>query len=202
MRSMMGRATRESMVALTFCALLGAAAANAQGTTNPATDYAWSETVGWINFAPTHGGGVTITEDGNNSYLSGYAWAENVGWIKMGDGTGPYPLPASQTATDWGVNMDADGNMSGYAWSETMGWLNFNATHGQVAMATGSGEFDGYSWGENLGWVSFRDTVYGVLRQGGAVGVPTLNEWGMIALVLALACAAYRRLGQAHQQAA
>jgi len=28
----------------------------AQGTTSPATGYAWSETVGWINFAPQHGG--------------------------------------------------------------------------------------------------------------------------------------------------
>jgi len=202
MRSMMAKVTRETVGVLVLCALVAGATARAQGTTNPATGYAWSETVGWINFAPQHGG-VTVTENGNDSYLSGYAWAENVGWIKMGaDGVGPY---ANSSPTDWGVNMDAAGTMSGYAWSETMGWVNFGDANGPaVAMNTGTGEFNNYAWAENAGWVHFKDALYGVLRSGGTPSgtVPTLGEWGIIALVLALGYAARRRLAQMRGQTA
>ena len=41
--------------------------------------YAWSENAGWINFAPSQGGGVTIS----NGWFAGYAWSENVGWIHL-----------------------------------------------------------------------------------------------------------------------
>jgi hypothetical protein len=125
--------------------------------------FAWSENTGWINFAPTHGGGATVVSAGANGYLSGYAWSENLGWIKLGDGTGPY---ANNSATDWGVNMDAAGNLSGYAWSENAGWINVDATHGQVVIATtpgqaNTGNIGGFAWGENVGWVHFRDTSSG-----------------------------------------
>jgi len=45
--------------------------------------YAWSDTVGWINFNPSFGSisyGVTVAEDGT---FSGYAWGENTGWISF-----------------------------------------------------------------------------------------------------------------------
>jgi len=198
----MRRNTASKMRCLTLLALFAATCGVwAQGTTTPATGHAWSETVGWINFAPTHGG-VTVHEDGSDSYLSGYAWAENVGWIKVGSGTGPY---ANSSSTDWGVNMDAAGNMSGYAWSETTGWINFGDANGPaVAMAPDTGEFSNYAWGENYGWLHFKDALYGVLRSGGVSSgtVPTLSEWGIIAMMLMLAYAAHRRLAYARQQEA
>ena len=48
------------------------------GTIDPAADgskYAWGENVGWINFAPTSGPGVTVT----GSTVTGKAWGENIG---------------------------------------------------------------------------------------------------------------------------
>jgi len=41
--------------------------------------YAWSENMGWINFAPT-GGGVSVNNTGE---MYGYAWGENMGWISF-----------------------------------------------------------------------------------------------------------------------
>ena len=185
--------------ALTGCAVVCVVAAlvacPARASNISLTDkYCWSETVGWINFRPTHGG-VTVTEDGANSYLSGYAWGENVGWVKMGDGTGPYPVPGSQTSTDWGVNMDGDGDMSGYAWGENVGWIKFDPTHTQVTMNAGSGEFDDYAWGENVGYIHFKSgsALYVVIRILAQV-VPALTQWGVATLVLALAGLACLRL--------
>jgi len=49
-----------------------------------ATDkWAWGGNAGWLNFNPTHGGGVTVFDD----HLEGYAWAENIGWIRLGTHT-------------------------------------------------------------------------------------------------------------------
>lgn len=135
---------------------------NIPGSVNIETDerYVWSENTGWINLRPTHGGVIVVPNDGVNGYLTGTAWSENLGWLKMGDGTGPY---ANNSATDWGVNMDAAGNLSGYAWSENAGWINFDPTHGQVTIVTtpsqpDTGSFNGFAWAENFGWVHFRNS--------------------------------------------
>jgi hypothetical protein len=47
--------------------------------------FAWSETAGWIKFAPT-GGGVTINPV--SGVFDGYAWGENIGWISFRSQTG------------------------------------------------------------------------------------------------------------------
>ena len=184
---------------LALCVLLAVPQTRAQGTTSPAQGYAWGENVGWVNFSPTHGG-VTAHENGPNGYLSGYAWAENVGWIRMGDDTGgPYN---NNSATDWGVNMDASGNMSGYAWSENVGWINFNPSNSQVTSEPGSGSFDGYAWGENIGWLHFKNDspAYNVIRLI-LTGVPVLSRWGVVVLALSLAAVACVRLERARAAA-
>ncbi len=127
-----------------------------QANIDPAEKFAWSSQTGWQNWAPTHGGGVTVVKSGANGYISGYVWAENVGWIKLGSGTGPY---ANSDATNWGVNMDASGKLSGYAWSSHVGWINFSPTHGGVTVSTVNGRFDGYAWGENIGWIRFQNAA-------------------------------------------
>lgn len=43
------------------------------------SQYAYGENVGWLNFEPSKGLGVTVTE----TELTGYVWAENVGWINF-----------------------------------------------------------------------------------------------------------------------
>jgi hypothetical protein len=156
---------------ITFLALLSLMAANSPSFGN----HAWSENAGWLNAAATHGS-LTVVPDGASGYLGGYAWAENFGWVKLGDDSGgPY---ANNSASDWGVNMDAAGNLSGYGWSETVGWFNFNPADSQVVVDPGSGAFSGYAWGENVGYVSFSGTspAYGVETSPFGVGTPSSGD--------------------------
>ncbi len=141
-----------------------AGAVYAAGNIDATNKWAWGGNAGWINFNPTHGGGVTIYDD----HLEGYAWAENIGWARLGTYTGGGTHTYANTAADnYGVNRDGSGNLSGYAWSSVAGWINFNPTHGQQAtIDPTTGEFDGYAWGENVGWIHFKNTganAYGVV---------------------------------------
>ncbi|WP_422845232.1 WD40/YVTN/BNR-like repeat-containing protein [Acidovorax sp. M2(2025)] len=112
---------------------------------------AWSDTSGWVNFAPT-GAGAAVFDD----HLEGFAWAENVGWIKLGSHSGGgYHRYANSTATDWGVNLNG-GALSGYAWSDTAGWVRFDPTGGGVTLNPSNGVLDGWAWAENLGWIHFK----------------------------------------------
>ena len=144
------------------CLLVRALAATADNSgVDPAEKYSWIENTGWANLAPTNSG-VTVHFDGTLGHLTGFAWGENIGWIKLGDASGgPY---ANNSATDWGVNMDANGALSGYAWGENVGWINFAPTAGAVSIDVMTGRFTGKAWGENIGWVSFSGSSpsYGV----------------------------------------
>ncbi len=120
----------------------------AAGNIDSTNKWAWGGNVGWLNFNPTHGGGVTVYDD----HLEGYAWAENIGWVRLGTYTGGGTHTYGNTAAgNYGVNNDGSGNLSGYAWSANAGWINFNPSHGQVTIDSATGEFDGYAWGENGG---------------------------------------------------
>ncbi len=51
----------------------------AAGNIDASSKWAWGGNAGWINFNPTHGGGVTVYDD----HPEGYAWAENIGWVRL-----------------------------------------------------------------------------------------------------------------------
>jgi len=113
---------------------------------NDGSQYAWCQTVGWINFEPCYGG-VTVSDSG----LSGFAWGENIGWINLSPQYG-------------GVFNDGYGNLSGFAWGENIGWINFDpkvpgdaTDYGVVVDA--DGDFSGWAWGENIGWISFQSDM-------------------------------------------
>jgi hypothetical protein len=107
--------------------------------------YAYGENVGWLNFQPGQGPGVTV----GDANLTGYVWAENIGWINL------------SPALYGGVANDGTGQLSGYAWAQNVGWINFNPkvagdpNHYGVAI-DGQGNFDGWAWGENIGWIHLR----------------------------------------------
>ncbi|MCP4540412.1 MAG: DUF11 domain-containing protein [Chloroflexi bacterium] len=123
---------------------------------DPTDKWAWGTNIGWINFGPTHGGGVTVYDD----HLEGYVWAENVGWIRLGTYTGGGSHDYLNTnSTNYGVNHDGAGNLEGYAWGTNIGWINFNPAHNQVTIDLGSGSFDGYAWAENVGWIHFKNVA-------------------------------------------
>jgi len=119
------------------------------GSIDPDADghkYSYGENIGWSNFRPSQGPGVTVKDN----RLEGFVWAENIGWIKLDPAYG-------------GVTHDGHGNLSGYAWSENAGWINFSCeTNGtcvsvdyKVTIDTTTGVFSGYAWGENIGWIRF-----------------------------------------------
>lgn len=128
---------------------------------DPTNRYAWSQNAGWVNFAPSNGG-AQVHFAGANGYLGGHAWAPNIGWVKLGaDAVGPY---GNNSATNWGVNLNAEGNLSGFAWSPNVGWIKFNPDHGGVRIDMTNGYFSGYAWGANVGWIKFQGSSpdYGV----------------------------------------
>jgi len=114
---------------------------------NHGSQYAWGENIGWMNFQPSLGAGVTVTD----SAVTGYAWGENIGWINLSPSGGN------------GVTNDGRGNLAGYAWGENVGWISFScqntASCGAVSYGVRidpeTGAFSGMAWGENLGWIIF-----------------------------------------------
>jgi hypothetical protein len=109
------------------------------------SQYAYGENVGWLNFEPSGGPGVTVSK----TQLTGYIWAENVGWVNLS--------PASYG----GVVNDGAGNLSGYGWGENVGWINFSPAYGGVTIDP-DGSFSGWAWGENIGWLNFSSAeLYG-----------------------------------------
>jgi len=60
------------------------------GTGDNVSGWAWSESIGWISFNNTSGGGATdygVDVDSTTGVFSGYAWSENIGWINFGSPT-------------------------------------------------------------------------------------------------------------------
>jgi hypothetical protein len=110
---------------------------------NDGSKYSYGENVGWFNFKPTFGSGVTV----GNGKVSGYVWQENIGWINMS--------PASYG----GVTYDSGWHLLGYAWGENVGWIKFNPSFGGGVSIDADGNFSGYAWGENIGWIHLASTT-------------------------------------------
>jgi hypothetical protein len=103
--------------------------------------YAWSNQIGWINFAPTGEAGsysgLVITDYS----VSGYAWSSKYGWINFG------PFLNNSAG---GVKNTPLGVLSGYAWGNNLGWINFS---GVVINSTG--QFTGTAIGDSVGTINF-----------------------------------------------
>ena len=124
------------------------------------SQYAYGESVGWINAEPSGNGGpgVVVTQTG----LLGYMWGESIGWISMSCRN-----TNSCATVSYGVSNDGSGNLAGYAWAQNVGWINFSCTNNGTCGTTANygviidgvtGEFSGYAWGESIGWISFSCT--------------------------------------------
>jgi len=115
------------------------------------SQYGYGENIGWVNFEPNQGPGVTVTDE----RLTGFVWAENIGWIN---------LDPDDTAPDSGVENDGTGQLSGFTWGENVGWINFkpkvsdDSNHYGVTIDH-DGNFEGWAWGENIGWIHFQSAT-------------------------------------------
>jgi len=139
--------------------------------------YAWSETIGWINFNGSNYG-VASDSDGN---LWGYAWAEHIGWVTFNQAD----LTGCPSGTCSARFNRTTGEVSGWARAyrailpqgETLGgwdgWIHLRGS-GYGVNANGC-NWGGYTWGSDVvGWIHFRGSNYGVTGTGDACTlVPT-----------------------------
>jgi hypothetical protein len=128
-------------MAIFFCLPFFASASITNGTIDSVYKYAWSNNIGWINFAPMGDNatykGLVVTD----SSITGYAWSKEHGWINFG----PFV-----NNTQGGVKNTADGVLSGYAWGQELGWINFSGVS-----INSSGQFTGEATGDSVGIINF-----------------------------------------------
>jgi len=94
--------------------------------------FAWSTSVGWINFGIANGN-VHITDAG----MTGNAWSTLRGWVNLAPSNG-------------GITVAVDGTLSGYAWGTNLGWINFSGVS-----INSSGKFVGQATGTLVGTLTF-----------------------------------------------
>ncbi|MCC5848154.1 MAG: hypothetical protein JJU29_08675 [Verrucomicrobia bacterium] len=172
--------TKISACILYFLATVGTG--SAESTINSDNAHAYGANLGWLNFRADGTNGAVI----GRFFSVGHLWSPNVGWIKLGRGT---PANgwwyANNSDTDWGVNLDEEGNLHGYAYGANVGWINFQ--HGQsgyepkIDLTTGA--LSGYIYGANIGWIRL-DTAQAYVQtdflaagpDGSVPGVPAAWE--------------------------
>ncbi|MSU61208.1 MAG: hypothetical protein EXS31_02240 [Pedosphaera sp.] len=123
---------------------------------SPADSSAWSANVGWMDWRHNVTSGVEIDQ----FLASGFIYSANIGWINLGSGQPANGIAyQNSAASDFGVNLDSQGNLSGYAYSANVGWINFAAI-GQPQLDLSTGRLTGFAYGSNIGWISLSGSGY------------------------------------------
>ena len=153
--------------------IFGASSDNVSG-------WAWSETIGWISFNNTSGGGSInygVNINPSTGDFSGYAWSENIGWISFnradtgnppaapyngGSGTIANLDMTSRKVTGWARALSYAGGWDG--WIKFGGGSSVWTNQVSVPIIAGPDEFRGWAWGNDVvGWISFNGINYKVL---------------------------------------
>lgn len=145
---------------------------HAATTIDAVNRYAHAANLGWINCLADTNNGVVIGE----YVCSGYLYSANTGWINLGNGSptnGIYYL--NRSANDFGVNLDAYGNLYGYAYGENIGWINFEGT-GSPKVDLLTGKISGYAYSANCGWISLSNAAAFVQTDTIQKGVDSNND--------------------------
>ncbi|MEW5907720.1 MAG: fibronectin type III domain-containing protein [Patescibacteria group bacterium] len=161
-----------SLGILSFCQIASAA-------TFSVTGYAWSDTIGWIQFDPAFGG---VQFNNTTFELSGYAWSDNIGWISFDATDANHPsaevdMP-SASLTGWiracagTINGDCNSASRTDGWD---GWISLNCNNSGSGCAVSNykvtvgptGELDNWAWGSDVvGWIDFEGVVLGGFVSG------------------------------------
>src|ERR1035437_1877559 len=128
---------------------------SAATTIDAANHYSYGANLGGIDGRGDTANGAVM----GLQVCSGNIYSANVGWINLGDGI-PVNGQAylNNSATDFGVNRDAAGNLRGCAYGANIGWINFEAT-GAPKMDLITGKFNGYAYSANCGWISLNNAT-------------------------------------------
>jgi hypothetical protein len=144
------------LVFVASCFLLHSSFVASAATTVDAVNlYAYGANTGWLDWRGDTNNGAVV----GLSVLSGNIYSANAGWIALGDGA---PVNGhsyqNNSAADFGVNRDAQGNLRGYAYGANIGWIAFG-TNGAPKMDLVTGNFSGYAYSANCGWISLSNTT-------------------------------------------
>ena len=139
---------RALAVALGWLVVPGVACAAT--TINASHKFSYGANFGWMDWSGNLSNGVLVTD-----YIcSGYIYSANVGWISMGGGSPSNSIQyQNNSAADFGVNLDALGNLRGYAYGENIGWIHFENL-GAAKLDLVTGKFSGYCYSANCGWIA------------------------------------------------
>ncbi|OGZ29733.1 MAG: hypothetical protein A2931_00320 [Candidatus Niyogibacteria bacterium RIFCSPLOWO2_01_FULL_45_48] len=132
------------------------------GSEHNLSGWAWSETIGWISFNSTEGGGSNYgVTAASNGRLSGYAWSENIGWLTFNQGDlGGCPNSPCQANFD-----DDSGAVTGWARALSNGggwdgWISLSGSN--YGVSANQCSWSGWAWGSDVvGGISFNSADYG-----------------------------------------
>jgi hypothetical protein len=189
---------RQSNAFIVILVWMGSGIAAGQSNIDPERKHAWSESAGWTNWRDANDSsqGVVVSD----TFLSGHVWGENEGWIDVGAGPSNGESYLNVNGSDFGVNVDAQGNLSGFGWAENSGWVVFEtsslgANQARIDLTVSPRRFRGYAWGENSGWFNLDDEIHFVAIETDIV-IPTVSEWGIAVMVLLIFTAGTIVFGQ------
>lgn len=133
------------------CAFTACAASNIDSVNR----YAFGAEIGWLDWQGDADNGAVIGPHA----CSGSIYGANVGWISLGNGAPANGIQyQNASASDYGVNVDAVGNLRGYAYGANIGWVNFEDL-GTPKVDLKTGILGGYAYGANVGWISLSNAV-------------------------------------------
>ena len=88
----------------------------------------------------------------------------------MGDGAPANGIQyQNDTASDFGVNLDADGNLRGLAYGANIGWISFDNS-GAPRVDLLNGVLNGYVYGANVGWIALSGPSFSMQVDSVAAG--------------------------------
>jgi len=135
--------------------LAGSLSPGVAATINSTNRLAYGANIGWIDWRHDTNSGAVIGE----YVCSGYIYAANIGWIHLGSNAPANGIRyQNNSATDYGVNHDWQGNLRGFAYGANIGWINFEA-NGSPRVDLKTGKFGGYIYSANCGWISLSNLV-------------------------------------------
>ena len=127
---------------------LGILAARAQSNFDADHSAIGVETIGALDWSTSAEHGAVI----NQFYATGYIYGANIGWIHLGAGPVNNFQHQNNSATDFGVNITASGELRGFAYGANVGWINFEPM-GNPRVDWATGKLSGRIWAANLGWI-------------------------------------------------
>ena len=143
----------------------------AASNVDPSHAQVWSANIGWLTWRPDSATGVEVGQ----FICSGSIYSANLGWISLGNGSPANGIQyQNNSASDFGVNVDAAGHLQGFAYSANAGWIHFDSGNGgapKVDLATG--KLSGLAYGANIGWLSLGDVSFSLQVDSISAGADT-----------------------------